>query len=63
MQDFIQDKMQMVKSSEENGTRFRERKAVDGSRDEKNKITHGGWKAIRILQNTDLMEKAVKPCA
>lgn len=50
MQDYMQAKMQMVNSSEENRTRFQEMKEIYGSRDEKIINKHDGWKAIRILQ-------------
>jgi hypothetical protein len=48
--------MQLVKSSEENRTSFKERKANYESRDENNILMHDGWKAIRIFKNIGLIK-------
>jgi hypothetical protein len=55
--------MQLVKSSEENRTSFKERKANYERRDDKNILMRVGWKAIRIFENNGPKKKVMISCA
>jgi hypothetical protein len=49
--------MQLVKSSEENRTSIKERKANYESTDDKNILMRDGWKAILIFESIGLKKR------